>query len=616
MAQPRDYTRQYNFNDFQTTSPSDPLPANQVDAELNAVKLTLDDLNTNIGLVQRDDGKLANASVHPDALSSATLALVQVSGYTPRGDWAVSTAYAAGDLVNYNDATYLSNEAHTSNGFTFAADDSAGRWTLLANAAIGGSDSAVDKFEGDGSATAFTLSYSYSATTSIQVFVNGELLNPDDDYSLSGTTLTLFTAPGAPTVAGNENIIVYGPGVIAQGALDATVAAKDNAIGSADEAEEWATKTTGVVSGTSEYSSKSYAVGGTGVDAGSGSAKDWAVKTSGTVGNTTEYSAKYWATSPDVVSVADNISDIQTFLGLYAVSATAPATPDEGDLWYDTTNNILKVYDDSGTVWRNIETFENVVNRSSVTATAGQTTFSVAYNAPMVDVYVNGLRLPTADYTAADGANVVLNTSLVAGDQVDFIAYGTYNVANALSPSNNLSDVADAAAARTNLGVADAVDRTSPTTLGTSEASKALVMDASNNATIGGNITVGGTLASTGVLSADSGVRGHFHNHGSQSGSTYNLSADDGSMQYINIGSATITLNISQIEEGQGFTLILYTTTGTLSWSNGLSQNLNYPTSAGGASGTQPNWLVASTQNIFEIWRGVGVIYISHVGAN
>ena len=47
MAQPRDYTRQYNFNDFQTTNPSDPLPGPQVDGELDAVKLTLDDLNAN-----------------------------------------------------------------------------------------------------------------------------------------------------------------------------------------------------------------------------------------------------------------------------------------------------------------------------------------------------------------------------------------------------------------------------------------------------------------------------------------------------------------------------------------------------------------------------------------
>ena len=63
MAQPRTYTRQFNFNDFQTTSPANPLPGVQVDTELNTVKLTLDDLNTNIAKIQQDDGKIKNQSV-------------------------------------------------------------------------------------------------------------------------------------------------------------------------------------------------------------------------------------------------------------------------------------------------------------------------------------------------------------------------------------------------------------------------------------------------------------------------------------------------------------------------------------------------------------------------
>ena len=235
MAQPRDYTRQYNFNDFQATNPDDPLPGNQIDAELNTVKLTLDDLNANIAKIQRDDGKLGNASVHKDAFDQAALALIN-SDFTPRGDWVSLREYAVNDAVDFNGSTYVATVGHTSSA-AFATDDAADRWLLIANAAISGTGSAVDKFEGDGNTTAFTLSYNYTTETAVQVFVNGELLNPVDDYTISGTTLTLFTAPGLPVVAGNENVIVWGASVVAQAAAADASGHESNASGFADEAE-------------------------------------------------------------------------------------------------------------------------------------------------------------------------------------------------------------------------------------------------------------------------------------------------------------------------------------------------------------------------------------------
>ena len=315
MSQPRDYTRQYNFKDFQATSPSSPLPGTEVDAELNSVKLTLDDLNANIAKVQRDDGKLGNTTVHKDAFDQGALAIIN-STFTPRGIWATASSYAVNDAVDFNGATYVATVAHTSSA-AFATDDGLDRWILIANAAISGTGSAVDKFEGDASTTAFTLSYNYTGETAVQVFVNGELLNPVDDYTLSGSTLTLFTAPGLPTVAGNENVIVWGASVVAQAAAADASGHESNASGFADEAESWASKTNGIVEST-DYSSKAWATGGTGVDTGSGSAKDWASKVSGTVGNTTEYSSKYWATQGDIPIVAAGIANITTVAGQIA----------------------------------------------------------------------------------------------------------------------------------------------------------------------------------------------------------------------------------------------------------------------------------------------------------
>ena len=73
------------------------------------------------------------------------------------------------------------------------------------------------------------------------------------------------------------------------------------------------------------------------------------------------------------------------------------------------------------------------------TATAGQTTFSgadlnsvsLAYTAPYVQVFLNGVMLmPGDDYTATNGTSIVLVSGATAGDSVAAIAYSSFNVAN------------------------------------------------------------------------------------------------------------------------------------------------------------------------------------------
>ena len=77
-----------------------------------------------------------------------------------------------------------------------------------------------------------------------------------------------------------------------------------SAAASAVLAEEWASKITGQVAST-DYSSKAYAIGGTGVTNAAGAAKEWAIKTSGTV-NGTEYSAKKYSTDSAASAVLAN----------------------------------------------------------------------------------------------------------------------------------------------------------------------------------------------------------------------------------------------------------------------------------------------------------------------
>lgn len=114
MAQPPEYTRQHSFSDYQTSNPSDPLPAAYLEAELNAVKATIDAIIANLALIQRDDGELANLSVGAEQLAVSLLA-----GVNPPVLWTVApTSYVAGDTVVYLTASrselWRVDTAHTS----------------------------------------------------------------------------------------------------------------------------------------------------------------------------------------------------------------------------------------------------------------------------------------------------------------------------------------------------------------------------------------------------------------------------------------------------------------------------------------------------------------------
>lgn len=240
MAQPTPYTRQYDFSDYQTVNPSKPLRGSEVDAELDAIKLTTDQLRANIGLIQRDDGKLANQAVTPESLSAGALAMIHQGEYTPRGAWDDAVAYELGDVVDFNAATYLCIVAHTSTA-SFATDNAAGKWLLIANGALQGGGQAVDLFEGDGSDTTFTLSFTYQGNNAATVFVAGVAQIPGQDFTIVGNTLTFVSAPPAPSVAGRNNVMVRGTGVEAQLAADLAATSATNAQGFAAAASGSAT---------------------------------------------------------------------------------------------------------------------------------------------------------------------------------------------------------------------------------------------------------------------------------------------------------------------------------------------------------------------------------------
>jgi hypothetical protein len=230
--------------------------------------------------------------------------------------------------------------------------------------------------------------------------------------TVAGISANVTTVAGisanVTTVAGvSSNVTTVATNISAVNTNATNITDIQNASSNATKAKNWAIKTDGEAVTGEGYSSKAWATGGTGVTdtAGSGAAKEWAVEQSGTVDGTeysakeyaigsqaantngsakqwalgggasyssnttvdgTNYSARYWA--EQAASYADSFDD--TYLGAKSSDPTVDNDGDPltaGDLYFNTTNDIMRVY--NGTAWN-----DAVVDTTGF-ATAG---FSIA----------------------------------------------------------------------------------------------------------------------------------------------------------------------------------------------------------------------------------------------
>jgi hypothetical protein len=99
MAQPAPYTPQHDYSAELGTS-----HGTHLDEDFNDIEQTTREIRVNLSLIQADDGRLRNESVHPESFSAVSLALMAGS-WIPRGAWAADTQYAQSDVVGFdNDA--------------------------------------------------------------------------------------------------------------------------------------------------------------------------------------------------------------------------------------------------------------------------------------------------------------------------------------------------------------------------------------------------------------------------------------------------------------------------------------------------------------------------------
>lgn len=85
-------------------------------------------------------------------------------------------------------------------------------------------------------------------------------------------------------------------------------------------------------------------------------------------------------------------------------------------------------------------TYNNQSARINVTATAGQTVFTVTggYKVPHLDVFRNGVKLiNSVDFTALDGSSCTLTSPATVGDVIEFAVTDDFRVADVMGRNSN-----------------------------------------------------------------------------------------------------------------------------------------------------------------------------------
>ena len=147
----------------------------------------------------------------------------------------------------------------------------------------------------------------------------------------------------------------------------------------------------------------------------------------------------------DVVKVADGASWSTNNLTVARNGSTIEG--DAEDMVMDLAGvNAQFVYD--GSTWQvyahaGITSDLKAYTTTEFTATASQTTFTVDYTVGSVDVYLNGIRLADADYTATNGTTIVLGVAADLNDVLEVVAWSSFTLADVASSAQGaLADTA------------------------------------------------------------------------------------------------------------------------------------------------------------------------------
>ena len=464
--QPQQYERTTDF----TERDGDDTDHASINAEFDAAALTVEQIRDNLALIQRDDGALKNGIVTADALDDSAFdaVLINVNEAVQDAQQSASSALtSATTALGARDAAIAAKTAsETARDVTILNANNASASALAASnsqtaAALSQSDAAASKASATASQTAAATSATSAATSATTATTQAGIATTKAADALASATASASSAAGAQTAKTAAETARDGAQTArtgAEAARDTAVAAKDaaqvsqsaastsassagtSATTATTKAAEASASATSAASSATTATTQATTATTKAAESAASAASALASKNAAATSETNAAASQVSAASSAAAAASSYDSFDDRYLG---PKATAPTLDNDGNalligaLYFNTTTNAMQVYGSSG--WTAAGSSVNGTSRRfRYIATAGQTTFTgvdsnsntLAYDAGYVDVYLNGSRLDQTDYTASSGTSIVLGVAAALNDELNIVAFGTFNVAN------------------------------------------------------------------------------------------------------------------------------------------------------------------------------------------
>lgn len=379
--------------------------------------------------------------------SSGDLSVTQELG-TFQGNWAASTAYAERDIVKdtSNNNIYIANTAHTSSGSQpISSNADVAKWDLLVDAASASASATAAA----SSATAAAASATAAATSATNAATSATNAATSETNSSTSATNAATSATSASTSATNASTSETNAASSATSAASSATSATASASTATTKASEASTSATNAATSESNASTSATSAASSATTA---TTKASEASTSATNAASSASAAASSASSAST-SATSASNDLATFQGIFhGAAASDPTTGlDAGDLYFNTTSNVLRVY--NGSAWQDAAvsaaSFLTVTNNLSDlnnTATA-RTNLGVEIGTDVQGFDADTLKADTADVLTAGFAATPYNAGTKSSgtytpDEANGnLQYAVNGGAHTLAPPTNNSTI-------------------------------------------------------------------------------------------------------------------------------------------------------------------------------